>query len=179
VQKKTSNATKQMAAMSCLQHLDLVLWVVEPKHALKSRESVVAESQKWPWTGVPESTPGGSGVFLSGPKPESKFFEKRDPDPESVFNFGNGSSLHGHFLNKKIDFGWIHSSQSLNRSRILKFKNFWTRIQKLWNRSGVGVSKSDSGHLCRRWCPTAVFNMIRVPDRIQQILQFKTRSSSK
>jgi len=124
VQKKTSNATKQMAAMSCLQHLDLVLWVVEPKHALKSRESVVAESQKWPWTGVPESTPDGSGVFLSGPKPESKFFEKRDPDPESVFNFGNGSSLHGHFLNKKIDFGWIHSSQSLNRSRILKFKKF-------------------------------------------------------
>jgi len=29
------------------------------------------------------------------------------------------------------------------------WKNFRNRIQKFWNRSGVGVWKSDSGHLCR------------------------------
>jgi len=28
-------------------------------------------------------------------------------------------------------------------------KNCRTRIEKFWNRSGVGVWKSDSGHLCR------------------------------
>jgi len=35
-------------------------------------------------------------------------------------------------------------------------QNFRTRIQKVWCRSGVGVWKSDSSHLCSptRMCPT-------------------------
>jgi len=46
-------------------------------------------------------------------------------------------------------FGCLGCSRSLNRSQILKFEKFpdgtQVRIQKFWNRSGVG--KSDSVHL--------------------------------
>ena len=38
--------------------------------------------------GVPESTPAGLCVF-SDQQPESKFCEKPDPDPKSLFNFGS------------------------------------------------------------------------------------------
>jgi len=30
-------------------------------------------------------------------------------------------------------------------------KTFWSRIEKFWNRSGVGVWNCDSGHLCFSW----------------------------
>jgi len=104
--------------------------------------------------GVPESTPAGSCVFPSDPEPESKICEKTDTDPESFFIFSS-RGLCGfhmwHFLAKTLlIFGCMDGSRSLNRSRILKFENFrtWIRIQKFWNRSGVGVWKCDYGHLC-------------------------------
>jgi len=73
---------------------------------------------------VPESTPAGFCVFLSDPDPESKICDKRDPDPESLFNFGGSRSLCGHFLSKTwVNYDWIDEcSLSLNRSRILKLK---------------------------------------------------------
>ena len=58
------------------------------------------------------------------------------------------------FWGKKWEiFGWIDSSQSLNKSRILKLKIFQTpnRIQKFQRQGWTGVWKSDSGHL---WLPT-------------------------
>jgi len=46
----------------------------------------------------------GCWVFLSDPNldPESKIFEKTDPDPEPFFNFGSSRSLRGHFLSVKM-----------------------------------------------------------------------------
>ena len=41
-----------------------------------------------------ESTPVGFCVFLSDPK--SKFCEKPDPDPKSLFNFSSSRNLCGH-----------------------------------------------------------------------------------
>jgi len=35
--------------------------------------------------------------------------------------------------------------------RNIAWHSHWIRIQKIWNRSGVRVWKSDSGHL---WCVT-------------------------
>jgi len=49
---------------------------------------------------LPESTPAGFCVFLSDP--ESKIFEKPDPDPASLFNFDSSRSLCSHFLNKNM-----------------------------------------------------------------------------
>ena len=46
----------------------------------------------------PESTSAGFRAFLSDP--ESKICEK--PDPESLFNFGSGRSLCGHFFSKNM-----------------------------------------------------------------------------
>ena len=46
----------------------------------------------------PESTPEGFYVFFSHPDPETKIYEK--PDPELLFNFGSSRSLCGHFLSK-------------------------------------------------------------------------------
>jgi len=106
-------------------------------------------------SGVPESTPTLFLVFLSDPDPVSKFSEK--PDPESLLIFGNNRSLHGHFLGKTlVNFGWIDvdGSWHLNRSRILLFEKFPDlgppQIQTFWNRSGVGVWKSYSGHFRSR-----------------------------
>jgi len=39
---------------------------------------------------------GGFCVFLSDPDPELKIFEKRDPHPESLCNFGSIRSLYGY-----------------------------------------------------------------------------------
>ena len=56
-------------------------------------------------TGVPESTRQDFSAFLRlafigrilrlsfGPGPESKIWEKPDPDPESLFNFGSSRGL--------------------------------------------------------------------------------------
>jgi len=51
-------------------------------------------------SGVPESNPAGFCVFLSDP--ESNIWEKPDPDPESLFNFGSSRSLCGYFLSKNV-----------------------------------------------------------------------------
>ena len=53
-------------------------------------------------SGVPESTPAGFCVFLSDPDPgpESKIWEKTDP--ESLFNFGSSRSRCDHFLSKNV-----------------------------------------------------------------------------
>ena len=48
----------------------------------------------------PELTPTGFCVFLTDP--ESKFCEKPDLSPESLFNFGSSRSSCGHFLSKKM-----------------------------------------------------------------------------
>jgi len=64
----------------------------------------------------PEHTLAGLCVFLSDP--ESKIWEKPDPDPESLFNSGSSRSLRNHFLSNNFD--WIDGS----RSRILKFEKF-------------------------------------------------------
>jgi len=68
----------------------------------------------------------GSGVEISDPAPESKFCEKLDSDPESLFNFGNSRSLCDHILSKTwVNYSWIDDcSRSLNRNRILKFDKF-------------------------------------------------------
>ena len=80
------------------------------------------------WSGVPESTPAEFRVVIWDPDPESKCCEKNGPGSESLFNICSSSSLRG---------------------RILKFENFRTRIriQKFLDGSGVGVWKSDFGHL--------------------------------
>jgi len=49
-----------------------------------------------------ESTPAGFCVFLSDPDPESKICEKPVMDPQSLFHFGIGRSLCGHFLGKNM-----------------------------------------------------------------------------
>jgi len=86
-------------------------------------------------SGVLESTPAGSCVFLSDPDPypESKIFEK--PEPESLFIFGSSRSLCGHFLSKhmskfRLD-GWYLESEHESDSQIWKnsgsgFKNLGT-----------------------------------------------------
>jgi len=53
-------------------------------------------------SGMPELTLAGICVFLLDPEPESKFCEKLDADPESLFNFGSNRSLCGHFLRKSV-----------------------------------------------------------------------------
>ena len=53
-------------------------------------------------SGFLESTPEGFCVFLSDPEPESKIWEKPDPNPDSLFNFGSSKSLSGHFLGKNM-----------------------------------------------------------------------------
>jgi len=93
--------------------------------------------------------------FPFGPDPdsESTICEKPDPDSESLFHFGSNRSLFGHFLGKTwVNYGWIDDcSRNLNRSQFLKLKKFLVRIgtrsKKFWNRSGLGVWKSDSNHL--------------------------------
>ena len=81
--------------------------------------------------------------FGPDPYPESKIWEKPEPEPELLFNFDCSRSLCDHFLSKNIGkLRWIDNcSRSLNRSRILKFEKLpdRIRIQKFWNRSGVGV----------------------------------------
>jgi len=52
-----------------------------------------------------QSTRGGTGRILRfsfgpGSAPESKFFEKLDPHPKSLFNLGSSRSLRDHFLIK-------------------------------------------------------------------------------
>jgi len=56
-------------------------------------------------SGVPESTPVGFCVFLSDPDPdpESKIWEKADPDPESLFNFSSSRSLCGGLGKLRLD----------------------------------------------------------------------------
>jgi len=53
-------------------------------------------------SGLPESTPARFWVFLSEPDPESKIFEKPDPDLESLLNFTSSRSLRGHFLSENM-----------------------------------------------------------------------------
>jgi len=96
-----------------------------------------------PGSRVPETTPAGFCVFLS--EPESKMCEKPSPEPESLFNFGNRSSLCCHFLRKKtwlIKLGSMTVAHSLNKNRILKFdklpeqdwiEKFWTRAERSLN----------------------------------------------
>jgi len=57
--------------------------------------------------------------FGPGSRPESKIWEK--PEPESLFNFGSGRSLCGHFLSKNLVN--LRLDRWLKRSRILKLKN--------------------------------------------------------
>jgi len=55
-------------------------------------------------------TRGGTAgfcVFLSDPGPESTILEKRDPDPQSLFNFGSNRSLCGLFLSKNMGKLWL------------------------------------------------------------------------
>ena len=91
---------------------------------------------------VPELTPARFCVFHTDPYPdqESKMFEKSDPEPESLFNFGSNRSLCGHFsevcvvisevcvviseVKPLAIFGCIDCSRSLNRSPIIKFEKF-------------------------------------------------------
>ena len=51
---------------------------------------------------MPESTPVGFCFFLlyPDPDPESKIFEKPNPDPESLFHFGSSRNMCGHFLSR-------------------------------------------------------------------------------
>jgi len=54
----------------------------------------------------PESTQAGFWIFLSDPDLdldlESKIWDKPDPEPESVFNFGSSKGLCGLFLSKNM-----------------------------------------------------------------------------
>jgi len=64
-----------------------------------------------------------SQKFRLTPDPESKIWEKPDPDPVSLFNFGSSRNLCGHFVSKKwVNYSWVDDcSRSLNWSRSLKF----------------------------------------------------------
>jgi len=109
-------------------------------------------------SGLPESTPEGFCVFLSDP--ESKICYKPDPVPESLFHSGSCRSLCLYFLGKNIVITvgsmivagvWTGVGFSNLKNSRTRFRN---RIPKFWNRSGVGVWKNDSDHLCftlRKW----------------------------
>jgi len=77
---------------------------------------------------VSDSTPEGCCVFLSDPYQvlESKIFEKLDPEPESLFNLGIVAGVCVVICEVKtlVIFSCLNCSRSLNRSRILKFKQF-------------------------------------------------------
>jgi len=73
------------------------LFVVNnPIHALNHVVASYLDARGSHGSGVPESTPAGSCIFLSDPHLESKICEKVDLDPESLFNFSSSRSLHGH-----------------------------------------------------------------------------------
>jgi len=103
--------------------------------------------------GVPESTPAGFCVFLSDPDPESKMCEETDLEAESLFNFGSCRRLLDHFSSKNMGEFAVGSMVAgvWTEFGFSNLKNFWSsnRIKKFWNRSGVEVWKSDSGHLWR------------------------------
>ena len=63
----------------------------------RSDKTSSVQDSGWTGFGAPESTPVGFRVFLSHLDPESDIWEKPDPDPESILNFGISSSLFGHF----------------------------------------------------------------------------------
>jgi len=48
----------------------------------------------------PELTPAEFCIFLSDP--DNKIWEKLDPEPESLLNFGSDRSLCGNFFNKNM-----------------------------------------------------------------------------
>jgi len=83
--------------------------------------------------------------FGPGSDPESKICEKTDPDPEPLFQFGSSRSLCGGY--GQIMVGWMIVAGVWTRVGFSNLKNSRTRIKKFWNRSGVGVWKSDSGNL--------------------------------
>ena len=109
---------------------------------------------------------------LSEPNPESKICEKPNPGPESLFNFGkvaNGNDQYYfiwlsqqpgvrmvvYWVKTCENFGLIDGTAGVwTGVGFSKLKNFRTeiRVQKFWNRSGVGVWKSDYGHLCWVCC---------------------------
>jgi len=66
-------------------------------------------------SGVPVLTPAEFCIFLPDPDPgpdsdpEYKIWEKLDPEPELLFNFGSGRSLCGNFLN--INMGKLRLDQ--------------------------------------------------------------------
>jgi len=66
----------------------------------------------WTWNGSelgpePESNPAGFCVLFRIRVRESKLWEKTDPDPESLFNFGSSRSLCGEFLCKNMRELWL------------------------------------------------------------------------
>jgi len=73
---------------------------------------------------TPKSTPAGFGLFLSDPEPESKFVENRIRI-RSHFSISAIAGVCMVISESKtwVNFGWIDSCPSLNRSQILKFKN--------------------------------------------------------
>jgi len=76
-------------------------------------------------SGMPELTPAGFCVFCSNLEsdPESKFCEKPDLDPESLFNFGSRVYVVISLVKTWVVFGWINDgSRSLSRSQILNFE---------------------------------------------------------
>ena len=98
-------------------------------------------------------TPANFCVFLSDPEPESKIFEKPEPELVSLFIVCSRSILGGlykcHFSRKNIAKFWLHrwqpESEQESDSQIWKICRI--RIHKFWSRSAVRVWKCDSGHL--------------------------------
>jgi len=48
-----------------------------------------------------------SAFFLRTRTRSQKIKKKTDPDPESLFNFGNSRSLRGHFVSKNMGKLWL------------------------------------------------------------------------
>ena len=101
---------------------------------------------------VPESTPAGFCVFLSDPDPdsESKIFQKQDPVPEWLFHFRVvGVYVVISWVKTWANFGSINDcSQSLKRSRILRFEELPDADSQSLEQERSRSLKSDSGHIC-------------------------------
>jgi len=98
--------------------------------------------QRWPWI---RSRLRQHLAFFFRIRIRSNKFVKTRTRIRSHFSISAaaGVCLIIHKVNALVNLGWIDCSQSLNKSRIFKFENFRIRIEIFWNRSGVGVCKSD------------------------------------
>jgi len=111
-------------------------------------------NQKWTRFRSRLRQDSGSGVKNIGPGSGVKNMWKTWPGSGVTFQISAVAGVCVVISSVKtwVSFGWIDDGdRSLNRSPILKFERLPDPDSKIWNRSGVGVWKSESGHLC--WKP--------------------------